>query len=344
MSKAAKGHFVNNISDDIRNHTFQHVYLLYGEENYLKLQYRDRLAKAILGSGDAMNLNIYEGDHIDEGAVIDQAETLPFFAEHRVIEINRSGFFKGSCEKLPDYMKMIPDYLYFIFTENEVDKRSRLYKAVKSAGSVVEVGEQKESTLTAWVLKMLGDAGLKIRKPVMEFFLSRTGTDMSHIRLELDKVIHYCQEKGKEVVTAEDVTAVTCDRTENRIFDMVTAITQHDRKRTLDYYADLLALKEPPMRILYLIARQYQQLLMISELSAEGKSQTEIASKAKMPSFAVRRNLAIARQYSRTTLQKCISLCVQTEEDVKTGLLDDRLGVELILIRLSANPQKTMNR
>ena len=35
------------ISDDIKKGEFKSVYLLYGEEEYLKKQYRDRLKNAI---------------------------------------------------------------------------------------------------------------------------------------------------------------------------------------------------------------------------------------------------------------------------------------------------------
>ena len=42
-----------------------------------------------------------------------------------------TGFFKNKCEELADYMKELPDYLYLVFAETEVDKRNRMYKAEK---------------------------------------------------------------------------------------------------------------------------------------------------------------------------------------------------------------------
>ncbi len=326
---------ISDLLTQIKTGSFQHVYLLYGDENYLKLQYRDRLAKAILGDGDPMNLSTYEDDGAVEASIIDQAETLPFFADHRVISVTRSGFFKGSSDLLADYLKQVPDYCYLIFTENEVDKRSRMYKAVKASGALIEISALNEKELMGWVLKLLTDGKVKIRRSEMDYLLSRTGSDMSHIRLETDKIVNYCQGKGLDIATKEVIDAVTENRTENRIFDMVAAVASHDRQKALDLYGDLLALKEPPMRILYLIARQFNQLLMIKELASEGLGNNQIAAKAGMPPFAVRRNLPIARQYSKDTLKSCIASCVKAEEEVKTGGMEDRLAVELILIRLS---------
>jgi DNA polymerase-3 subunit delta len=315
---------------------FQHVYLLYGDEDYLKKQYRDRLVKALLGSGSEMNHNSYSGDNAEEGAIIDQAETLPFFSDHRVIQVDDSGLFKGSSELLSDYLKKVPDYLYLVFTEKDVDKRSRLYKAVQKNGSCIEIGSLGERDLLTWVLRNLTKHGLKIRKSEMDYFLSRTGTDMNHILLELDKVVNYCEGKGTDIVTKEAIDAVTESLTENRIFDMISAVASHDRKKAFDLYADLLALREPPMRILYLIGRQYNQLLMIRELSSEGEGVSQIASKTKIPPFAVRRNLGIAGKYSISGLKRSVSACVEAEEQVKTGRMEDRLAVELILIRFSS--------
>ncbi len=326
---------MKELMNEIKSGQLQHVYLLYGDENYLKLQYRDRIIKSIFPEDDQMNHTRYEGDHLKEGEIVDQAETMPFFADRRVIEINNSGFFKSQTELLPDYLKNIPDYLYLVFTEHDVDKRNRMFKAVKEHGRCVEFGEQKETTLQAWILKMLSTEHLNIRKSEMDYLLARTGTDMNHIRLELDKLMHYCMETGQTVIDRAVIDAVITERTENRIFDMVTAVASHQRQKALDLYADLLALKEAPMRILFLIGRQFQQLLIIKELSADGTPVQQIASKAGMPPFAVRRQMDLVRRYDLQTLKANIDACVRAEENVKTGRMNDRLAVELILIQLS---------
>ena len=71
----------------------------------------------------------------------------------------------------------------------------------------------------------------------------------------------------------------------NRIFDMVAAIVNRQTRKAMDLYEDLLTLKEPPMRILFLIARQFNQLLQVKELMAKGMDKGTIASKLKMQPF-----------------------------------------------------------
>lgn len=85
--------------------------------------------------------------------------------------------------------------------------------------------------------------------------------------MELEKLICYCLDR--DVVTAEDVEAVCTTRITNHIFDMVNAIAEKQPQKALQLYYDLLALKEPPMRVLFLIARQCNLLLQTKELKTE---------------------------------------------------------------------------
>lgn len=125
---------MKNIQEDIKTGNFKQAYLLYGEEAYLKQQYKHKLVQALNPEDDTMNFNHYEGRNIDVKELIDLCETMPFFADRRVVLLEDTGFFKNKCDELADYMKELPDYLCLIFVENEVDKRNRMYKAVKAAG------------------------------------------------------------------------------------------------------------------------------------------------------------------------------------------------------------------
>lgn len=325
---------MRSIQEDIKTGNFKSAYLLYGEEAYLKQQYKQNLINALNPDGDTMNFSRFEGKGIDVKEVIDLCETMPFFAEQRVVLIEDSGFFKNKCEELADYMKELPKYAHVIFAESEVDKRSRMFKAVKSCGRAVEFGKQDEKTLMNWAAGILSKEGRKITKKNMELFLTKTGTDMGNIRMELEKLITYSM--GKDIVDAEDIEAVCITQTTNKIFDMVRAVTEKNQKRALDLYYDLLTLKEPPMRILFLLAKQFRQILLCKKLSAEGASQSEIASRLGVPSFAVRNIAACAKAYLVEELEAAVEDFVNMEEAVKTGRLGDILSIELLIIKYSS--------
>ena len=142
---------MKSIDEDIKTGQFQNIYLLYGEEAYLKRQYKEKLLKAMVTEGDTMNFSAYEGKDIVQGELIDLAETLPFFAERRVLLVEDSGFFKNSSEELAAYIPEVAESTCFIFVESEVDKRNKLYKQVKKSGRIVCFERQNDEILMRWV-------------------------------------------------------------------------------------------------------------------------------------------------------------------------------------------------
>ena len=322
---------MKSVVEDIKKGSFKPVYLFYGEEAYLKQQYKNRLKDAVLPEGDTINLSIYSGKGIDVEEMIAQADTMPFFAEHRLLLIEDSGFFKNANQQLADYIPSIPEGTIMLFVESEVDKRGKLYKAVNKKGSVVEFTAQNEQTLTRWILGILKSEKKMITSGAMKLFL---GTDMERIRQELEKLICYCMEK--ESITEEDVAVICSEQTENKIFDMINAMAEKKQKKAMELYYDLLALKEPPMRILYLITRQFNLLMQVKELSEEGYSAKTISERLKMAGFIVRNCLRQAEYFSLKTLKEALQDCVRMEEAVKTGRMNDVMSVELLLVKYSS--------
>ena len=321
------------ISDDIKKGEFKSVYLLYGEEEYLKKQYRDRLKNAIAGD-DTMNYSYYDSDNASVKDIIDVCETLPFFAQKRLVIMENTGFLKSSNDELADYIKHIPDYLVVVMVEKDVDKRNKVYKAVDSVGYICEMKPQTTATLEKWIAGLLAKDNLKISREACDLILDKTGAGMDYIRQETEKLVSYCQ--GRDVVTVEDVEKVCATQTTSHIFDMISAIANKKQQQALDLYYDLLELKEPPMRILYLIVRQFNGILQAKELAARGLSSKEIALAIKVAPFVAGKYLSQAKYFTTDTVKDILNECADIEERVKQGRLQDKLGVELIIIKYSA--------
>lgn len=321
---------MNQIREDIKNETFRQMYLLYGEERYLRRQYRQRLRDALCAQGDTINVHCYEGNGISIGEIVDLAETLPFLSPRRVFFITDSGLFKSGGEKMAEYLAQPNDTAYFVFTESEVDKRSKLFKTVQSRGHAAECAVQDENTLKRWVAGILAKEGKKATEKTIQQFLSKTGSDMDNIQSELEKLICFCMDR--EVITEEDVETVCTARISGHIFDMVDAIGSGQPKKALELYYDLLALREPPMRILFLIARQCNLLMQAKDLKASGFDNRAIASRLGIPPFAAGKYLAQASRFSMSALKQAVRRCVDTEEAVKSGRMNDMMSVEILIL------------
>lgn len=185
---------MKTLNDNIKKGEYQKVYLIYGEEEYLKKQYKDRMKQAIIGD-DTINYSYFEGDNTKPEDVITICETIPFFSERRLVIVSDSGYFKTANDKMADYIKELPDYLILIFIEKDVDKRNKVYKAVSSNGYVCEMQYQTPATLKRWIAGMMASNDYKISEAACELLLDKTGASMELIRNEIDKLISYCSDK-----------------------------------------------------------------------------------------------------------------------------------------------------
>lgn len=318
---------------DLKSGEFKQAYLLYGEEAYLRLQYKNKLKDALVSPEDTMNYHYFEGKGIDPAALIDLAETMPFFADRRVIFIENSGFFKKTAEQLAAYLEQPSPTVCFVFVETEVDKRSKMFKALGKCGRAVEFAAQNEATLKKWILVMLKKENKKITEATLDYFLQKTGTDMENISRELEKLFSFTL--GRDVITAEDVDAVCIRQVTNQIFDMVEAIGQRNQSRALKLYYDLLSLKEPPMRILFLVGRQFNLLMQVKQLKKKGYDDKKIGEKTGLHGFIVKKYTSQAGRFSMEELREALQACVEADEAVKTGKMNDVMSVELLIIRYS---------
>lgn len=326
------GKHMQRLVQDIKTGQLNHIYLLYGEEAYLRRQYRDKLKEAVIGD-DNMNYHYYEGKNISIGEVIDQAETLPFFSEKRLILIENSGFLKSGGEQLAEYLAAPAQTTYFLFVETQVDKRSKLYKTIASKGCCVEFGIQDETTLKRWILGMIKKENKKISERDLNFLLEKTGTDMENIRKETEKLFCYCMDK--EIITGKDIEEICTKQIGNHIFDMVSAIAEGKQEKALNLYYELIAQKEPPMRILFLIARQFNLLYQVKELREKGYQNKSIGEKVGLPGFIAGKYVSQASRFKTEELREALEACVEAEEAIKTGRMNDNMSVEILIIKYS---------
>ena len=315
----------------LKNGDLKRVYLLCGEQAYLRLQNRDKLVKILLGDGDAMNLSRYAGSEITARDLIEMAQTLPFFADRRVIVLENTGLLNpksasrsvtGSrtssqineeADRIAGFIPEIPDTTCVVFVEENVDKRGKLYKAIakskkENSGEILECVTPEESDLRAWAGGIFRKNGLSISGRTLALFLEYTGEDMQNIAGEAEKLCCYCM--GRKEIGEQDIRDVCSPRIRDRIFDMIEVI-------------------------LSLMRRQFDQLVKIKELSGS-MPDSEIAAKVGVPAFVISKKYRPAlKMYSTEDLVEALDECITADQESKSGRIDAGIAVEMIIVRHS---------
>jgi len=320
------------IKEHIKTGSFKQFYLIYGSEEYLKKLYRNKLKTAILLDCSDMNYSHFEGNGIDPRKVAEDAQTLPFFSDRRLIIIENSGFFKNQNE-LSELLIGTPDSTVIIFVESEIDKRSKLFKFVRDTGTVSEMNGLDEKNLKLFVASLLEQEGKKITEAGIIYILDKAGSDMINLCNEVEKIIGYTY--GCEVITTADIDAVITMQITGKIFLMIDAIASKQSSKALDLYYDLLSVREKPMSILFLITRHFNILLQTKDLQSLGYSSSSMSEMVGVPPFAVNKYLGQAKNFTSKRLKEALEFGADIEEQIKTGKMIEKIGVELFIVTFS---------
>ncbi len=316
------------LNQDLKEESYRPIYLLYGDENYLKRSYL-RMFRDKFGGKDSMNYSYFEGN-ADVDELISAMNTMPFFADRRLIVLKGSDYCKKTApEKLCNYLEKLPETSHLMIISDDVDKRNKLYKLAEKKGFICELSEQDGKMLSAWAARYLMKAGKKIRSSTMDRILEKSGHGMDRIVSELEKLIAYTGDR--EIIEDEDVEIICTQNVEDRVFDMITELSLGNTGKAMRYYSDLLTLQEAPMKILALMRRNFNQLLLMKECVRQGKSKTDSAKYVGVSPWVIPRLTEQAKHYTMESLEGYINRCLLYDESIKNGNLTDRMAVELLL-------------
>lgn len=324
---------MKHIKEQIKNNTFDSVYLIYGTEQYLVQQAKKTLCPAVTDMEDTINYTKFEGKQAQVSEIASIAETMPFFQDRRLILLEDTGFLKKASDDYLEVLKTLPDTTVIVMVEQEVDKRNKVYKYIKDHGYICECTAPGEKQLMNWCAGLLAKRGKKIRANDLSYLLSITSNDMYQLKNEIEKLADYMGDR--EVIEKKDIDEIITVEITNQIFDMISAMAAKNQKKAMELYDHLLALKEPPMRILFLIARQFHQMLLAKDMKGLGKSSAEIGKAAGLSPYIAEKYARQANSFKKETLIANLEECALTEEKVKTGQWKDQVAVEMLIIKFS---------
>lgn len=325
------------LNTDIQNKTFRPAYLICGEEAYLRKQDKEKLIAAITDGVSEMNVTTFRGSDVREEEIVDLAETMPFFSDYRVIIVEDAGFFKSGGSVIANYLKAPAETVRFVFVEEHTSAANPAYKAVANTGLVLTCDAPEEKDLLQWIGVKCKQGGKRITNEAVRYLVTNVGSDMFMLENEITKLVNYTGER--EDITIDDAKEVLAMWLNGRIFAMTDAIAEKDVKGALQYYYDLLALKERPLRILNMITEMFNGMLIAYEMDSYRYPQSEIAAAIGLTqnrAFLAARYAKWAQKYQTKRLKEIVAKCIEADAAVKSGRLSDKVSVEMLIIEATS--------
>ncbi|MCR5747735.1 MAG: DNA polymerase III subunit delta [Lachnospiraceae bacterium] len=324
---------MRQVRDDVKKGDIAPVYLIYGDEAYLRENYKNTLINALVTPGDNLNFNSFRGSNTDPKEITALAVTMPFMAEKRVILVQDSGFFKKATEEMEEYIDNPSSDTVLVFVESGIDKRNKAYSIAKKHDYLVEAQRFDPEKLPQWITVNFKRKGKKIPGSAIKLLIERAGTDLSLLDQEVEKLASFAGDR--EIITDEDVLTMVHRSPSASVFTMIDAIVDNKLDTAVGLYYDMLSGDEKALGILALIVRHFRILLIVKEMNDKKAAQADIGKAAGVyPSMVWKYNKQ-AKVYSRAKMKNILKDCLQTERDIKQGVMGENLAVEILLIKIA---------
>src|SRR5215211_2589358 len=303
------------------------VYLLLGDDE-------ERKSRGIEKLREGRTVEAYDASEASPETVVSACNSFALFGEGPFVVLkNLDAWNAAQKAVIVDYLKNPSPGSDLILLGIKLGARERLLSAVKNSGEVHTVEQPTGKALVRWVGGHAKKLGLDLPEDVAEDLTNRCSGDKMRLLQETEKLVLYV---GDGTATHDDVAALCPPDVQSNIFAFVDSLAAGDRDRALGSLEDLIGTGEPPLRLTFMIRRQFQLVARARALIDRGTPQKEVASSLKVPPFVARKLEEQGRKLDEEDLERALALIQDLESGLKGGSnLSDELQVEMTVLRLS---------
>ncbi|MGP6138776.1 DNA polymerase III subunit delta [Jeotgalibaca sp. A127] len=328
---------------NIKKGQFSPIYLLLGTESYFIEEARAALMEYVVPKEDQeLNVGMYNMDEVPLGNALEDAESLPFFGERRLVIIDNPIFLTGEKPKgnLEHDVAWLESYLenpsestiLAIFAPYEkLDNRKKISKLLKKHATTVDVKPLEADASRKFLSQMIANAGYNMDRQTVQFFFERIEDQLSKGVQELEKL--FLSARDDKIITKQMVEDLVPRNLEQNIFEIVTYVMKKDAEKAIRIYRDLLLQKEEPIKINAILLGQFRLLIQVFLLSKQGYQQPDMAKVLKIHPYRVKLASQQIRKMDGQKLMQAYLGLVETEEKMKTGDGMKEVQFELFMLK-----------
>lgn len=317
------------------------LYILHGEETYLRDYYLGKLKELLLSGGmGAFNLHELRAGETSPRALEEAVDCLPVMGERTLVLVTDYDLYKAGEKDREEYVRVfsqLPDYCCVVFLydllEYKGDARTKLAGAVKRYGTVVNFVRQDQGDLVDWVRRRFHALGKEIDSKLALDLIFLCGDLMTNLVGEIEKIGAYA--KGKRITPA-DVEAVATPQLDAVVFRMTDAIGEGDFDRALAVLGELYQMQEPPIKIMWSLGRQMRQIYSARLAWEERRGTDFVASLWGIKPYPAEKLTRSARRFGLKWCRRAVVLCGQTDLAMKSTGQDGKELLTTLLLELSA--------
>jgi DNA polymerase III subunit delta len=305
------------------------VYLLLGDDE-------ERKSRGVEKLRAERTVEAYEASEISPETLVSACNSFSLFGEGPFVVLkNLDAWNAAQKAVIVDYLEDPSPGSDLILLGKKLGARERLLSAVKNSGEVHTFDQPTGKALIRWLVGHAKKMDLDLPEDVAEDLANRCSGDKMRLLQETEKLALYV---GDRTTTRDDVATMCPPDVQSNIFAFVDSLAAGERDRALVLLEDLISTGEPPLRLTFMIRRQFQLVARARALLDRGTPQKELSSRLKIPPFVARKLEEQGRKLDEEDVERALALIQDLEGGLKGGsYLSDELQVEMTVLGLSEN-------
>lgn len=318
------------------------VYIVYGNDGFLKKQAVNRIIKAAIGEDDGFNLLRFELE-ADMQELFDELNGFAFSGRKCVIltDYDIDDCSKNDFEKLlslaGDSYESSVFIIYFDALTFEMKKAERLKALIsaveKAGGATVQLDHREKSELIRSLVASAKKQGATLSPQNAGYLVDVCSLETDVLINELAKLCAFAS--GKEI-TRQMIDSVAVRSVEASIYDLSAKIMNGDTAGAMALLDDLFFMKVAPELIVFNISSAFVDMFRVAAAKDSGETPESIAVDFKMKGreFVLRRALTNFRQYDYKKLDLSFDALLAAERRIKSYSSNERVVIEELIVRL----------
>ena len=296
------------------------LYYFHGDEPYLiERGVKGLLSRTVSPDSRDFNLEIFYGKECKGDEIAAASQTLPMFADLRVVLVKRSGeLTSAALEILTEYVTDPSPSTCLIFEGEKIDQRKRFFLEFKKRGNLVEFKRLYENQLGPFIREEGAAYGKKVEAAAAEMLVYLAGNNLQEIAAEVGKVATYIG--ARDTITVADIREIASDTKVDSIFELTNSLGERDTAKALRSLNTLLRDGQEPLQILFMFTRHFRQLWQVREMIEKKITQKEMSVRLGMKSdFFMPGLIKQAKNFSRPLFKEIFELLFKTDLALKTS-------------------------
>ena len=321
--------------------------VVYGEEDYYRQQIVTALPEALFQGVDSADRAITSFDKdTDLNELASIINTYPFFSGQSLVVLKdekllaakaESEARKQQLDKLADILSDIPDYCTVLVSASKLDKRTKLFKALKKTALMCECASIKLNNLSQWLDGQAAAYGARwsfdaVGK-IIEYLQPVDKIPLKLLQQEIAKLAVYAGERKQW--TAEDVETIFSALPEASSFAIINALGKSNLPEVLQLLAAEKKKGTNVLPLCALITFKLRQMLQYLELSSNGFDYKGIVAELKLNPYVAKNLQRELRGFTAQALTKALLELAQLNIDLRKGGRDYTRLEEILLQLLS---------